>query len=248
MVDIDVAAQHDVRAEQAVRTVHDALNPVQTILFGSRARWDYRRYSDTDIFIITGNETAPDYRKHAKSVAEKARKDLLPEAGKTDVISWTSEKSLSSRNLNNNLANYAAREGLPIMPPEQTGYSSDYGEEAIDCNNVKTRVKDALGNADALQNALNINRANEKALDYIAQKALEHGYKALPGADGHRNTVGWRGTISMAWSRWYGNGWPCHLTFPSPARNEHSYLSEFAGGTVDAVGGGNLRVRPISRP
>ena len=179
MVASNVVAKHDPRAAKVARRVHDTINPVQTILFGSRARGDYRWYSDIDIFIITGSETEPDYREHAKSIAERARKELLPEADKTDVICWTLEKFLHSRCLKNNLANHVARDGLPIMPPEETGYSSDYGEEAIDWDNVRTRVRDALGNADTLQNALDINRANEKAFGHIAQQALEHGYKAL---------------------------------------------------------------------
>ena len=233
MVEAKIAVKHDPRAASVARRVHDTLNPVQTILFGSRARGDHRWYSDIDIFIITGGETAPDYRDHAKTVAEQARKELLPEADKTDVICWTLEKFLHSRCLKNNLANHVARDGLPIMPPEETGYSSDYGEEAIDWDNVRTRVRDALGNADTLQNALDINRANEKAFGHIAQQALEHGYKALLGANGHDYPVGWQGhdlagLIALARERLN-----LPADFPVPGEY-HSYLTEYAGSAIYA--------------
>ena len=233
MVASNVAVKHDPRAEQVARVVHDALNPVQTILFGSRARGDYRRYSDIDIFIITGSETEPDYRKYAKSVAERARQELLPDADRADVVCWTLEKFLQSRCLKNNLANYVAREGLPIMPPEQTGYSSEYGAEAIDWNNVRSRIRDAIGNADTLQNALDINRANEKALGHIAQQALEHGYKALLGVNGHMYPVGWQGRDLDGLVALVRERLGLAPDFPIPGE-EYGYLSEFAGGAVYA--------------
>ena len=135
MVATNVAVKHDPRAERVARAVHAALNPAQTILFGSRARGDYRWHSDIDIFIVTGSETEPDYRKRAKGVAEEARQELLPEADKVDVVCWTMARFLDGRPLRNNLANHVARDGVPIMPPEEIGYSSDYGAEAIDWNN-----------------------------------------------------------------------------------------------------------------
>ena len=233
MVDINVAAQHDVRAAQVARTVHNALNPVQTILFGSRARGDYRRYSDIDIFIITGDETAADYREYAKNVAEKARKRLLPEADQADVICWTLEKFLNSRNLKNNLANYVAREGLPIMPPEQTGYSSEYGEEAIDWNNVRTRARDSIDNANSIQYAIDIERIAEKVLGHIAQQALEHGYKALLGANGHNYPVGWRGHDLDGLVALVRERLALPPDHPIPGA-EYTYLSEFAGGAIYA--------------
>ena len=181
MVNTASITRHDTRAARVASVVHDALNPVQTILFGSRARGDYRWYSDIDIFVITADETEPDYREYAKSVAEQARKELLPEADKTDVICWTLRKFLDNRCLKNNLANHVARDGLPIMPPEEIGYSSDYGAESVDWNNVRTRVRDAMDNSYAIQHTVDPALTPEKVLGHIAQQALEHGYKAALG-------------------------------------------------------------------
>lgn len=233
MVDTAPMTRYDSRAAQVAGAVHDSLNPVQTILFGSRARGDYRWYSDIDIFVITADETEPDYREYAKSVAEQARKELLPEADKTDVICWTLQKFLDNRCLKNNLANHVARDGLPIMPPEDIGYSSDYGAESIDWNNVRTRVRDAIGNADTLQNALDVNRANEKAFGHIAQQALEHGYKALLGANGHDYPVSWRGHDLAGLIALVRERLSLGPDFPIPGE-EHSYLTEFAGSAIYA--------------
>ena len=233
MVETNITVKHDPRAEQVARAIHDALNPVQTILFGSRARGDYGWYSDIDIFIITGSETEPDYRKYAKSVAEQARQQLLPEADRADVICSTLEKFLSDRPLKNNLANHVARDGVAIMPPDEIGYSNDYGEAAIDWNNVRTRAKDAIDNADAIQNNVDVDRIAEKVLGHIAQQALEHGYKALLGANGHEYPVSWQGhnldgLVSLVRERL-----SLAADFPIPGE-EYGYLSEFAGGAVYA--------------
>ncbi len=233
MVESNVAVKHDPRAVSVARQVHAALNPVQTILFGSRARGDYRWYSDIDIFIITGGETEPDYRNYAKNIAEQARKELLPEAGKTDVICSTLEKFLNDRPLKNNLANYVAREGLPIMPPEQTGYTSDYGEEAIDWNNVRIRVRDARENARAIESNIDVDRIGEKVLGHIAQQALEHGYKALLGANGHEYPVSWRGHDLDGLTALVRERLGLGADFPIPGE-EYGYLSEFAGGAIYA--------------
>ncbi len=233
MVNTGSITQHDTRAAQVAGVVHDALHPVQTILFGSRARGTHQSDSDIDLFIITAAETPPDYREYAKGIAERARQELLPEAGKTDVICYTLERFLNDRRLINNLANHVAREGLPIMPPDEIGYSSDHGAEAIDWNNVRTRVRDAMGNADTLQNALDVDRANEKALGHIAQQALEHSYKALLGANGHDYPVGWRGHDLAGLIALVRERLGLRSDFPIPGE-DYRYLTEFAGSAIYA--------------
>ena len=57
MVDTAFITRHDTRAAQVAGAVHDALNPVQTILFGSRARGTHRPDSDIDLLILTAEET-----------------------------------------------------------------------------------------------------------------------------------------------------------------------------------------------
>ena len=233
MVNTASITRHDTRAARVASVVHDALNPVQTILFGSRARGDYRWYSDIDIFVITADETEPDYREYAKSVAEQARKELLPEADKTDVICWTLRKFLDNRCLKNNLANHVARDGLPIMPPEEIGYSSDHGAESVDWNNVRTRVRDAMDNSYAIQHTVDPALTPEKVLGHIAQQALEHGYKAALGANGHDYPVGWQGhdlagLIALVREKLEIPG---EVSVPG---EEYSYLTEFAGSAIYA--------------
>ena len=233
MVEIAPIARYDSRAAQVAGAVHDSLSPVQTILFGSRARGDYRWYSDIDIFVITADETEPDYREYAKSVAEQARKELLPEADKTDVICWTLKKFLDNRCLKNNLANHVARDGLPIMPPEEIGYSSDYGAESIDWNNVRTRVRDAMDNAYAIQHTVDASLTPGKVLGHIAQQALEHAYKALLGANGHDYPVGWQGHDLAGIIALVRERLSLPPDFPIPGE-EHDYLTEYAGSAIYA--------------
>ena len=233
MVDTGSITQHDTRAAQVAGVVHDALHPVQTILFGSRARGTHQSDSDIDLFIITAAETPPDYREYAKGIAERARQELLPEAGKTDVICYTLERFLNDRRLINNLANHVAREGLPIMPPDEIGYSSDHGAEAIDWNNVRTRVRDARENAYAIENGVDVERIGEKVLGHIAQQALEHSYKALLGANGHDYPVGWRGHDLAGLIALVRERLSLRSDFPIPGE-DYRYLTEFAGSAIYA--------------
>ena len=233
MVDTAFITRHDTRAAQVAGAVHDALNPVQTILFGSRARGTHRPDSDIDLLILTAEETQPDYREYAKGVAERARQELLPEADKTDVVCYTLERFLNDRALINNLANRVARDGVPIMPPEEIGYSSDHGEESVDWNNVRTRVRDAMDNSYAIQHTVDPALTPLKVLGHIAQQALEHGYKALLGANGHDYPVGWRGhdlagLIALVRQRL---GLSEDYVIPG---EEYSYLTEFAGSAIYA--------------
>ena len=50
---------HDPKARSVAKAVYDALNPCVVILFGSRARGDFRRDSDVDLLVITDGDCAP---------------------------------------------------------------------------------------------------------------------------------------------------------------------------------------------
>ncbi len=233
MVNTPSITRHDTRAAQVAGAVHDALSPVQTILFGSRARGTHRPDSDIDLFIITAAETEPEYREYAKGIAEQVRQELLPEADKTDVICYTLERFLNDRALINNLANHVARDGVPIMPPAEIGYSSDHGQESVDWNNVRTRVRDATENGDAIANGVDVERIGEKVLGHIAQQALEHAYKALLGANGHDYPVGWRGHDLAGLIALVRERLNLPADFPVPGE-EYRYLTEFAGSAIYA--------------
>ena len=233
MVDTAFITRHDTRAAQVAGAVHDALNPVQTILFGSQGPRNPQAGLRYRPAYPHGRGDPPDYREHAKGVAERVRQELLPEADKTDVICYTLERFLNDRALINNLANRVARDGVPIMPPEEIGYSSDHGEESVDWNNVRTRVRDAMDNSYAIQHTVDPALTPLKVLGHIAQQALEHGYKALLGANGHDYPVGWRGhdlagLIALVRQRL---GLPEDYVIPG---EEYSYLTEFAGSAIYA--------------
>lgn len=73
--------------KEAVGRMVAAGNPLQVILFGSRARGDARTDSDYD-FLVIEDSTLPRYRRAAKY--RRALAGLLPSK---DILVWTPEEA-----------------------------------------------------------------------------------------------------------------------------------------------------------
>ena len=58
------------------RAVHDAVRPESVILFGSRARGDYREDSDIDLMLICEERLSKDAYMKAQGAAGQAARDL----------------------------------------------------------------------------------------------------------------------------------------------------------------------------
>lgn len=181
----------DPDAVAVAQAVYEQTQPLQAVLFGSRARGTHRPDSDIDIAIITAEAVAEDDRDAYDRIADQAAAGH-PETPEAHVAFLTVAKFLDERVHKNTVANNIAREGMPVMREESAGYSPGFDEDAVNWSDVDARSKDAKESLDALNVLAGDARAPEKMVGYAAQQCLEHAYKALIASRGERYPTGGR--------------------------------------------------------
>ena len=221
----------DARAMAVAQAVHRMADPEQTILFGSRARGDYRPDSDIDVLIIKDPPPPEDWLEDLRERARTLQKAELPEASGIDVICMTTEEYDSRRRLRNNLANCIAKQGAPIMPQE----NSELPEESLDWDDIDGKIKDATGAVSLLEGiaaAGILADADDKQIGRMAQNALENAYKAVLAAHGFEYSTSGRDghNLRILIERIREN------VMPSPNEavpgEEYRYLTEFGGAAL----------------
>ena len=185
------AGRPDPDVVAVAQAVYEQTQPLQAVLFGSRARGTHRPDSDIDIAIITTEAVAEDARDAYDRIAEQAAAGH-PEAPSAHVAFLTVAKFLDERVRKNTVANNIAREGTPVIHEESAGYSPGFEEDAVNWSDVDARAQDAQGLVIDLEIMASSGRASEKMVRYIAQQCLEHAYKALIASRGERYPAGGR--------------------------------------------------------
>ncbi len=173
------------------RAVFDQVQPVQAILFGSRARGTHQSDSDIDIAIITAEPVPEDRRLEIDAMARSAAKSLHPDSPGADMSFLTVTELLEGRVKKNTLANSIAKEGKPIMDGGTTGCDPEQ-EEAVNWDDVDARATSAQEAVKGLEILVRDDEAPRSLVGYAAQQALEHAYKALIAAHGETYPTGGR--------------------------------------------------------
>ncbi len=106
---------YDPRARAVAQAVYDAVHPLAVILFGSRARGDYRDDSDVDLLVITG-DGADDRATYANARAAAHRKldELYDLSVGVDVLRFTKSRFAYCRRARNHVAGQALRDGVIV--------------------------------------------------------------------------------------------------------------------------------------
>ena len=179
----------DPRAVDVARQLREAINAECVILFGSRARSDWREHSDVDLLIITGSEQTDG---HIRATRETAREIIKKTYGKIvdfdNVFLTPAQYELKSRHTLNHVARAARKEGIFMSRnPDEYGprpdeeESGDYHEESQE---RERRIADANMHYNSMQALLDNNIADISTANQ-AQQALEHAMKALISALGY---------------------------------------------------------------
>ena len=230
-------ADADTRALNIAERLHHMAGARQTILFGSRARGDYRNDSDLDILILKDALPPEKWLEQFRDQARALQKKQLPEASGIDVICMTSAQFDLRRKLRNNLANCIAKQGAAVVPDDQLGYGMGDDAEEIDWEDVESRMRDATDFAKSLETmaaAGILGSIAEKVLGHTAQNALENAYKALLGAWGCAYpTSGRDGHNLRILAQLIREASQAPDTYEVPGE-AHRYLTEFAGAAIYA--------------
>ena len=179
---------HDPKARAVAKAVYDALHPRSVILFGSRARGDFRRDSDVDLLVITdGDYLDNDEYMAACDAANAKSAEVYGVRGGfgVDVVYMSAEDFRDCRRAKNHVAGQAAKDGVdmngePIAPDGQTPDNTP---------DIHQRIITARRNLDDLRINV-VNSASQEAVGFFAQQALENALKGWISAldDEYDNT------------------------------------------------------------
>ena len=108
----------DALLDRMIRTIVDAVDPEQVILFGSRARGDARPDSDVDLLVIESEPFGPGRSRHAEEVRIGRALPATPVA--RDILVYSRDDIEQWRGSLNHVAARALREGRVL-------YARDWG-------------------------------------------------------------------------------------------------------------------------
>ena len=174
----------DPRAVAVARAVYDAVPLDSVIVFGSRARGDYRPDSDIDLMLIYDYDapvSREDYRK-----ASRAAHDAIEDAFGTrwavsvDLLTMPKSRYNQCRGGINHVAAQATRDGVD-MNGEKPEYEPD--DCPFDWGDIRQRVINADRELIVTENLISVESPQE-AIGFHAQQALENILKAWISAVG----------------------------------------------------------------
>ena len=166
---------HDPKARAVAKAVYDALRPRSVILFGSRARGDFRRDSDVDLLIITDADrlSRDEYVLACDAANAKSAEMYGVRRGfGVDVLNMSEEKFRHCRRAKNHVAGQAARDGVDMngnrIPPDN--------QEPDNMPDIRQRVVNAKRNLHDLRGLVESEHYSfsQEAIGFHAQQAVEN--------------------------------------------------------------------------
>ena len=216
------AVKYDARALAVGQAVLRETGAEDVILFGSRARGDYRDDSDIDLLLIHPRWQDDDVRKKAHAawdMAESFYGIRIP----VDVVGFTPGEFHRIRHSINSVAAIAAEEGFTMDgQPAGNAYSNDDEDYSNEWTNTGNRCYHARSHLHLLRGAIDLGAANIM-IGQQAHQTLEHALKALISASGrryahHHNLVSLEGD-----ARRFDRG------FTRPLESDLAALNDYSG-------------------
>ena len=189
MTQIPVKLSYDPKAKAVAEAVYDAVRPVAIILFGSRARGDYRDDSDVDLLVITaddedGTKWRGRYVEACKAAHEKAEAVYGFLMG-VDVVDMPASKFADCRRAKNHVAGQAVRDGVIVSQQPLPGE----GQQPTNWPDIRQRFIAATRNENDLLVNIESGASSQEIIGFLAQQAIENALKAWISAldDEYRN-------------------------------------------------------------
>ena len=158
------------------------------ILFGSRARGDYRETtSDIDVMLVQEQVADANHKKEVADAVATAAAQAYGYPVSVDIVWRTMNEFRLNRHYINSVETNAVRDGI-VMPRDPENYSPhDYEDEENEYAYDWTNYDERLRHAETHLNEfifLAENGRSDLVIGQQAQNALEHGMKALISAAG----------------------------------------------------------------
>ena len=176
------APKYDPKALAVGRAVLHETGAEDVILFGSRARGDYRENSDIDLLLIHCGPKDHQFRVRVKDNAKSAAEVLYGSPVGVDLIWFSPEEFDRRRRSHNHVTAVAVEEGINM-----SGESAriEDGDRANEWTVTSQRCRHSRAHLRSMRRSI-----EDREIDIIvgqqAQQALEHAMKALISACGHR--------------------------------------------------------------
>ena len=163
----------DPRACAVARAVAEAVRPDRVILFGSRARGDFRPDSDIDLLIVTGPGPL-DRRAYQRTSAAAHHKveQVYGEPMGVDLVHLSEDAFHDGRRARNHVAGQAVRDGFDANG-DKVNYDNPTPTNWPD-------IRQRIANAERELRVLNIlveGNADQEAIGFHAQQAIENALK-----------------------------------------------------------------------
>ena len=174
----------DPRAVAVARAVYEAVRPESVILFGSRARGDYREDSDIDLMVICKEYMSNDAYVKAQDAGRQAMRNIYGAYHGVDILPMDKSEYLRCRGGINHVAAQAAQEGV-----DMNGDKEDYDpnvEQNFDWEDIRQRVINADREIILLGILTEASDAPQEGVGFHAQQALENILKGWISAIGER--------------------------------------------------------------
>lgn len=179
-----MSAAYDQRALQVAQAVCRATTSEMVILFGSRARGDYRPESDIDLLILTDSSPDRDFHDRASRAAFLAMDRLYAPPVDVELVPMCLRDFHRARVSPNHVAGQAYRDGVTM-----NGDPPPYPPQAADnWPDIQQRFTAAWRNLRGLE--INIaGDSPQEIIGFLAQQAVENVLKAWVSAlgDEYRN-------------------------------------------------------------
>ena len=191
MTQVQAKQSYDPKARAVAQAVYDAIRPLAVILFGSRARGDYRDDSDVDLLVIIDDDADDRAIYAAARVAAHRKLDELYDLRVgVDVLDFTKSRFAYCRRARNHVAGQALRDGVIVSEAglNPGDFPADSDGEPAGWPDIRQRFTAATRNIVSMTNLITTNSPLED-IGFHAQQAVENALKGWISAldDEYRN-------------------------------------------------------------
>ena len=163
----------DPRACAVARAVEATVHPDRVILFGSRARGDFRPDSDIDLLIVTGpGPLDRQTYQRTSAAAHRTVEEVYGEPMGVDLVHLSEDAFHDGRRARNHVAGQAVRDGFDANG-DKVSYDNPTPTNWPD---IRQRIANAERELRVLNDLVEANSAQE-AIGFHAQQAIENALK-----------------------------------------------------------------------